>query len=73
MTHMTKVAFLTSGCGDWIGMYIDGKLVTEGHSIPEREVAGLILGFLNIKHVEGSEFLEEYGNHCPATWDEVLQ
>lgn len=33
-----SVAFAYSSDGDWMGMYVDGYLVYEGHSIDEREV-----------------------------------
>lgn len=33
-----KVTFLSSLKGDWVAMYVDGKKVNEGHSLPYWEV-----------------------------------
>jgi hypothetical protein len=44
----SKLVFVHDNSGDWAGMYIDGKLVTEGHSLPYNEV----LNFLDIKYEE---------------------
>lgn len=41
-----KVHFISAG--DWIRMYVDGKMVDEGHSLDERMVAEAILGKDNV-------------------------
>ena len=69
---MKKIRFLRSGAGDWVGLYIDGKLVREGHSISEEEIASLLLPKIEVKTVYGSEYLDEYGNRCPDEWDTKL-
>jgi hypothetical protein len=70
---MKKIRFLRSGGGDWVGLYVDGKLITEGHSISEEEMVRLLLPKADIKTLYGSEDLEEYGNHCPSEWTEDLK
>jgi len=70
---MKRVSFLRSGSGDWIGMYIDGKLVREGHSISEEEMVELLLPKVVVKTLYGSEDLEEFGNHCPNEWNKQLE
>jgi len=35
---MKQVAYITDASGDWEGIYIDGKLVEEGHSLDPRTV-----------------------------------
>ena len=34
---MSTLTYITSAHGDWCGIYIDDKLLTEGHSIPVHE------------------------------------
>lgn len=29
-----KIVFVNSASGDWEGLYVDGKLIYEGHTIP---------------------------------------
>lgn len=35
-SRLTNITFVGSTCGDWEGMYIDGRLVFENHSITGR-------------------------------------
>lgn len=59
MIHVIK-----SDEGDWIGVYKDGKLVDEGHSL---ETVDLLrqLGF-EVATIEwDEEKFNEYGGHCP--------
>jgi len=39
---MAKVAIVTDEGGDWEGIYIDGRLMSEGHSLTVYEVLGLL-------------------------------
>lgn len=32
------IKLVRDSSGDWIGIYIDGKLVDEGHSLPEERM-----------------------------------
>ena len=43
---MTKFTFVTSECGDWQALYIDGRLAIEGHSISARDVLDAIADIL---------------------------
>ena len=45
---------------DWTGMYVDGVLVTEGHSIPYWDIVKA-LGFEYKSVTADEEYLEEYG------------
>jgi len=65
---MKTIKFLHSDGGDWIGLYIDDKLVDEGHSIPEERLAEILLPKAKILSVYAKDELEEYGNRCPQTW-----
>lgn len=61
---------IRSDQGDWIGLYRDGKLLREGHSIPEDEV----LDALGIEYgytVWDEEF-NEHGGRCPDDLPEGL-
>jgi hypothetical protein len=54
---------------DWAGLYIDGNLIYEGHSLSAEDV----LHFLQIPYdqrwVDGD--LEEFGNRLPKTFAEL--
>lgn len=67
-----KIQFITSEEGDWIAMYIDGRLVEQGHSLDEREVAKHISKRIpgsTVGTVEKSyEWFDEQGGHCPPDY-----
>lgn len=72
---MTIVTFVHSVDYDWIGMYLDGTLAEEGHSLDEREVATLLLG-KNVKEVHEfhvADHLDKYGNRCPYNLGDIPQ
>jgi len=52
---------------DWVGMYINGNLVAEGHSLPDHVVAELIakkVGF--VVDVQWNEdLIDKNGGRCP--------
>lgn len=57
---------------DWVGVYLNGKLITQGHSINERELLES-LGYKNIdaKYIEEEEIWEEMGYSCPENLSDV--
>lgn len=62
---------------DWMGLYIDGELVYENHSINARDVLrdGMKLRDFEVSY-EDHEALEAYSEDmgsCPETWAEVLE
>jgi hypothetical protein len=61
-----KVALVHSTDGDWIGLYIDGKLVMEDHSLQESEV----LEAVGIP-VEKELWVELPTGHCPDKLEDV--
>lgn len=70
---MKAIKLLRAGGGDWVGIYVDGKLVKEGHSIQEEDVIAILFPKMEIETVWGSEDLEEYGNRCPLEWNQVTK
>ena len=57
---------------DWIGLYLDGLLRYEGHSIDYDQ----LMDFLKIPFEQRFEwdndgFWERSGYRCPDTWDDV--
>ena len=65
---LPKVNFLHSEDHDWVGIYVDGKLVDEGHSFtPE-----MVLEAIGAKHQSLTMDFEvaDWGR-CPATYAEV--
>jgi len=68
---LKKEVVVLSG-DDWSGLYVDGKLVYENHSIPLHELAKAI-GF-KLVHVEGEEEAwAAYGYQCPRQLAEFKQ
>lgn len=72
MGNDMKIQFITSTNGDWIAMYIDGKLMEQGHSLDERVIARYIA-----KHIPGStvettekgiKWFDKQGGRCPADY-----
>lgn len=59
-----SITIIRSEDYDWIGLYKDGKLLYEGHSIQEEDMIGL-LGFQHDHHVWTAETFEEHGGRCP--------
>ena len=55
---MTKFVFITSECGDWQALYINGELAVEGHSISAKNVLYAIANILPNK-VESYEIPDE--------------
>ena len=56
-----KFVIVSSSSGDWEGLYKDGVLVTEGHSISNRDIfANLGVSVQEKEAAEG--WLEERGN-----------
>lgn len=63
---MKKIGILYSNSGDWVGLYIDGKLIAEGHSISECDMVKLLLPKCDLKEVS-NDAMNESGR-CPANW-----
>lgn len=67
------IRFAESAEGDWEGLYMDGKLVDEGHSIPVSDVLDH-LDIMVLEPVELSdEEMEHFGYSCPKTLQELFE
>lgn len=65
----SRIVFASSEDGDWIGLYIDGVLVDEGHSIPAERAVDYVLGALGHDVSDGRScgaWLSDDG-HLPRT------
>lgn len=70
---MGKIRVLRSGAGDWEGLYVDGVLKAQGHSLQLRDVIDFILPGVDFKMIEHpDEYLESYGGHCPEIYPDEL-
>lgn len=57
---------------DWVGLYVDGELRYQGHSIQEEDVVRYIHGSCPpTLWMENDTFWDSVGHRCPSTWDEV--
>ena len=62
---MSEVALVSNDEGDWMGVYIDGRLVYENHSIDEDH----LLDLLGIEYTRVTDVdCEQYGGSLPNTW-----
>lgn len=64
-----EVKFLRAD--DWVGIYVDGQLVRESHSIQEEDVSIAITGTKPETFWTFDERFWDSGS-CPRTWQEVL-
>jgi len=64
------LVFIGSEEGDWIGMYKNGKLLLQGHSIGYWDMAKA-LGFTVIYREKDNEWFDKHGNRCPEELSEV--
>ena len=63
-------------CDDWVGFYINGKLIREGHSIPTDEIVDALLPYLPEDtqftiNWDMDDFMEELGYRFPSTIEEI--
>ena len=64
-----KALLILSEDGDWIGLYVDGKLELEGHSLRTQDVIHA-LG-IEANQIEKSvEWFDGHGGRCPAEYKE---
>lgn len=58
---------------DWVGLYIDGELRMEGHSLyivgVIEEITGWTVGKV---YVDGDELWDEWGSRCPKEFPSHL-
>lgn len=68
---MTESKFVLIDADDWQGLYVDGKLVYEGHRVEMSDLASAANLNFKKEYAEGAkgEWLHENGN-LPNTLDE---
>lgn len=66
---MTHVFLVQSEEGDWQGLYVDGKLAIEDHSLAPRDV----LDALSVGYDSRSDWPGEDYGHLPRTTEEMLE
>lgn len=64
----TRFALVRDDEGDWIGLYENGLLVYENHSISERKLLELV--GIPCRQI-GDVNLEEFDNHLPPRLDQL--
>jgi len=73
---MTKISLFHAGSGDWEGLYVDGVLKMENHSLDATELLVRLCEQLDFEFTNlysDDEYLERYGNRCPDTWEEIKE
>lgn len=64
-----KIIIVTNG-DDWEGLYLDGKLITEGHSVSPRDICNALN--INMELVElSSEYLGEKISNLPKDFSKI--
>ena len=70
---MSSLIYISSSNGDWCGIYVDGQLYTEGHSIAVLEWLDIVENQSTFKtqnlEVEG-DWLEE-GGSFPQSFSDI--
>jgi len=62
---------------DWMGLYINGKLEYDNHSIDDTYLLRLLAekteqpASIDFKHFWADGVLDEFGNHCPPNWSDL--
>lgn len=76
-----KVQFVHSDQGDWVGMYINGHLAAQGHSLAPEEVASALANSAQIQGViQGSVMITSNtdwdasanGGQLPSNYSDVV-
>ena len=58
------VTLVSNASGDWEALYVDGKLITEGHSVTARDVAEALGA--KVAEVETTDaWMEKHSNPLP--------
>lgn len=65
-----KITYATN-YDDWKGIYVDGKLKLEGHSLRMDEVMALFSDFITYKEVDATDYLYEVGS-LPSDLSELV-
>lgn len=63
------IRILSSTDGDWYGLYVNGKLEVEGHSLNYRDVIHALGFTYKSKELTEDDF-RQFGWKCPRTYDE---
>ena len=64
-----KITFVSGD--DWEGIYLNGKLIDEGH-YPDLSQVLKKLGYeINSIYIEQEEIWDEFGNTCPSNLEQV--
>jgi hypothetical protein len=63
-----RITIVRNDEGDWVGVYIDGELKYENHSIRNEE----LLDIIGIEYDSINDLnLDQYGNHLPQQLSEI--
>jgi len=76
---MAEVVLTIVGCerGDWYGIYVNGKLFTEGHDLTQSDFCELISKYQHFDSEIGKldivdKQMDELGGTFPYTFEELL-
>ena len=58
---------------DWMGVYVDGELKHEGHSIADDSLLKLAGVETEVKWVMDETPWDEWGGRCPEKWPAELE
>lgn len=69
---MNKPKFVIVNADDWQGLYKDGELVTEGHSVELHELASA--ADIELEELEADVYFDGYDHsRCPQSLDEITE
>ena len=67
-TNEQGVKVLKAKAGDWVGLYVDGRLINEGHSLSVDQVLSAV--GVSYEAVE-ADFEMAFGGKCPEDFSDV--
>ena len=65
---MKKIRFLSSIDGDWVGLYIDGELIMEGHSFSDIDLARTLCPSDDVGSKEDTDDKLFSSGRCPDVY-----
>ena len=63
------VKVLKAAAGDWVGLYVDGRLIKEGETLSVDQVLSAV--GVNYEALE-TDFEVAFGGRCPEDFSEVV-
>jgi hypothetical protein len=68
---MLRIDFVHSHSWDWVGLYLNGKYVMQGHSFRKEDLLSTILDYAGVEYEINTTTTDLSERGLPAVWPEV--